>query len=163
MNPIARISPVSDAEAGQLAGPGTLAELGSQIASTSAQAGQRRARTRPGRVRRRLLIGVPVAAALAVAALAVTSLGSPGQKVGPVGIGPAKAEASVMSVTRHGRYLDVLISLNFANAVANLSLNSHMASRIWRKVADVLARSARPNVKMLLLRRYRMTVGSEMR
>jgi hypothetical protein len=116
MNPIARISPVSDAEAGQLAGPGTLAELGSQIASTSAQAGQRRARTRPGRVRRRLLIGVPVAAALAVAALAVTSLGSPGQKVGPVGIGPAKAEASVMSVTRHGRYLDVIVTNPLADA-----------------------------------------------
>jgi len=116
MNPIARISPVSDAAAGQLAGPGTLADLGSRIASTSAEADQRRARSRPGRARRRLLVGVPVAAALAVAALAVTSLGSPGQKVGPVALGPAKAEASVMSVTRHGRYLDVIVTNPLADA-----------------------------------------------
>src|ERR1700683_1625307 len=63
----------------------------------------------------------------------------------------------------NAHYLDILVSLNFDNAVANLWCNSHMDSRIWGKVADVLARSARPNVKMLLLRRYRMTVGSEMR
>jgi hypothetical protein len=116
MNPIARIKPVSDAEAGQLAGPGTLADLGSRIASTSAEAGQRRVRSRPGRARRRLLIGVPVAAALAVAALAATSLATPGQKLGPVSVGPAKADAAVMSITRHGRYLDVIVTNPLADA-----------------------------------------------
>src|SRR5262249_43252666 len=47
-----------------------------------------------------------------------------------------------------------LISSNLALARSNLSLNSHIASRISRKVAEVLARSALPKVKMLLLRRY---------
>ncbi len=108
MNPIARISPLSDAEAGRLAGPGTLADLGSQIAAAPAQA-PGRGNSRPHATRRRLLIGVPVAAALAVAGLAVTSLASPGQKVGPVSVGPGKAEAAVLSVTRHGRYLDVVV------------------------------------------------------
>jgi hypothetical protein len=54
-----------------------------------------------------------------------------------------------------------LIALNSASARSNLSLNSHMESRISRKLADVLARSVLPKVKMLLLRRYPITVGSE--
>src|SRR5215472_2387425 len=56
-----------------------------------------------------------------------------------------------------------LISSNLARARSNLSLNSHIASRISRKVAEVLARSALPKVNMLLLRKYPMTVGPEMR
>src|SRR5579863_3755957 len=60
-----------------------------------------------------------------------------------------------------GHYRDALILLNSASALSNLSLNSHMASRISRKVADVLARSTCPNVKTLLLRKYPITVGSE--
>jgi hypothetical protein len=118
MNPVARITPLSDAEAGRLAGPGTLADLGSQIASTpAAQAqGRARARARRGPARRRLLIGVPVAAALAVAGLAVTSLAGPGQKVGPVTVGPPKADAAVLSITRHGRYLDVIVANPLADA-----------------------------------------------
>src|ERR1700742_228035 len=54
-----------------------------------------------------------------------------------------------------------LISANFACARANFSLNSHIASMISRKVADVRARSACPKANTLLLRRYFMTVGSE--
>src|SRR5215472_3236893 len=54
-----------------------------------------------------------------------------------------------------------LTSANFACARSNLSLNSHIASMISRKVADVLARSAWPNANTLLLRRYFMMVGSE--
>src|ERR1700730_8395532 len=54
-----------------------------------------------------------------------------------------------------------LISLNLARARSNLSLKSHIASRISRKVADVLALSAFPKVKILLLRKYPMIVGSE--
>lgn len=116
MNPVARISPLSDAEAGRLADPGTLADLGSQITSTPAAPEPGRPRIHRAAVRRRLLIGVPVAAALAVAGLVVTSVASPGQKVGPVGVGPAKAEAAVLSVTRHGRYLDVIVANPLADA-----------------------------------------------
>src|SRR4029077_2455654 len=54
-----------------------------------------------------------------------------------------------------------LISSNLESARSNLSLKSHIASRISRKVADVLALSACPKAKMLLLRRYPMIVGSE--
>src|SRR5262249_3922570 len=54
-----------------------------------------------------------------------------------------------------------LLSANLASACSNLALKSHIASRISRKVADDFARSARPKVKTLLLRRYPMIVGSE--
>jgi hypothetical protein len=116
MNPVARISPLSDAEAGRLAGPGTLADLGSQITSIPAASGPGRPRIHRAAARRRLLIGVPVAAALAIAALAVTSLASPSQKVGPVAVGPAKADAAVLSITRHGRYLEVIVRNPLADA-----------------------------------------------
>jgi hypothetical protein len=54
-----------------------------------------------------------------------------------------------------------LISLNFANARSNTPLKSHIASRISRMVADVLEWSTCPNVKILLLRKYRITLGSD--
>jgi hypothetical protein len=119
MNPISQISPVTDAEAAGLARAGAFAALADEITSTAAAAdhrGPRAARGGPGRpVRRRLLVGLPVAACLAVAGLIATSLGSPGQHVGPVPVGPAKAQAAVMTVTRHGGYLDVIV----ANPVAD--------------------------------------------
>src|SRR5262249_12354680 len=58
-------------------------------------------------------------------------------------------------------FLCALISLNLDSARSNLSLKSHIASRISPKVADVFARSACPKVKMLLLRKNPMIVGSE--
>jgi hypothetical protein len=48
-----------------------------------------------------------VAAGLAGAVLALTSLGRPGQRVGPVVVGPPAAQA--LSFSRHGRYLDVIV------------------------------------------------------
>jgi hypothetical protein len=120
MNPVTRISPISDAEAGRLAGGDTMADLADQITTSRYQdpAGGRRHRTATsGRVRRRLLIGLPAAgAALAVAGLLVASLSGPGQKVGPVTVGPPKAQAAVMSVTRHGGYLDVIVTNPVADA-----------------------------------------------
>src|SRR5689334_15173793 len=56
-----------------------------------------------------------------------------------------------------------LISAYFAIAFSNFRLNSHIAARISRKLADVRARSAWPNAKMLLLRRCFMTVGLDTR
>jgi hypothetical protein len=118
MNPVTRISPISDAEAGWLVHPDTLTDLGDQIAATArpATAGHGHARLTRGCVagrspaRRRLIIGLPAAGALAVAGLIAASLGSPGQKVGPVTVGPPRAQAAVMSVTRHGGYLDVIVT-----------------------------------------------------
>ncbi len=133
MNPVTRISPISDAEAGWLADPDTLADLGGNITATgfpvSTGHGHRRptGRRPPGRrpkrrladrspARRRLIIRLPVAGALAVAGLAAAFLSSPGQKVGPVTVGPPTAQAAVMSVTRHGGYLDVIVTNPLADA-----------------------------------------------
>ncbi len=54
-----------------------------------------------------------------------------------------------------------LISAYFAIAFSNFRLNSHIAPRISRKLAELRARSALPKAKMLLLRRCFMMVGSD--
>ena len=114
MNPISQISPVTDAEAATLAQASTLAALADEIIAAvpapdsrplAATARASRRRT----LRRSLLAGLPVATCLAVAGLLATSLASPGQHVGPLPLGPAKAQAAVLSVTRHGHYLDVIV------------------------------------------------------
>jgi len=119
MNPISQISPVSDAEAARLAPAATMAALADEIMNSATApladgplpAGRpvRRGGTGPARLRKRLLIGVPVAAALAVAGLIATSLGAPGQHVGPVAVGPPKAEAAALSFTRQGGYINVIV------------------------------------------------------
>lgn len=112
MNPISQIAPVTDAEAGRLAQAGAFAALADEIASTDPADSRplRASRTGPRRgMRRSVLIGLPVAACLAVAGLIATSLGSPGQRVGPITVGPPKAQAAVLSLTRHGSYLDVIV------------------------------------------------------
>jgi len=113
MNRVSQISPVTDAEAANLVRPGTLAALANEITGTHPEsdapwhAGVGRARRR--RMRTRVLIGVPVAAALAIAGLVATSAGAPGERVGPINVGPAKAQAAVLSITRHGRFLYVIV------------------------------------------------------
>lgn len=113
MNPISRIAPVTDAEAARMVRPDTLTDLAEQLTATPVEAAAGTAH-RAGRAiqhaparRRRLLIGIPVAAAVAAVALVVTSPGRPGQRVGPVSVGPAPAQA--LSFTRHGPYIDVII------------------------------------------------------
>ncbi|MFZ0049002.1 MAG: hypothetical protein WAL16_24405 [Streptosporangiaceae bacterium] len=111
MNIISQISPVTDAQAAGLVRQATVAALAEDITRTpdAAAAAAGTGAPRPRRWARRVAIGVPVAAALAVAGLVATSAGSPGQHVGPVGVGPARAQAAVMTVTRHGRYLDIVV------------------------------------------------------
>jgi hypothetical protein len=113
MNPVPRIPAISDGEVDGLVSPATMTSLASDITGTPvpAPAGRGWLVTRRG-----LLIGIPVAAALATAGLVVSSLGSPGQHLGPVPIGPAKAQAAVMSVTRYGGYLDVIVTNPVADA-----------------------------------------------
>ena len=113
MNSVSQISPVTDEEAAGLVRPATLAALANEIAQTyPAPGGFRRApRGRAGRatVRKRLLIGVPAAAALAIGALVASSVATPGGRVGPISVGPATAQAAVLSVATHGRYLYVVV------------------------------------------------------
>jgi hypothetical protein len=111
MNQISLISRVTDAQAARIARPGTMAELAAEIAATPVRtppASPRRARaSRQSSWRRRWLIGVPLAAGLAAVILIATSLGHPGQQVGPVRVGPPPAQA--LSFTRHGGYLTVIV------------------------------------------------------
>lgn len=119
MNPVTRISPVSDAEAGRLASSAALDDIAGQIAATGYQdaSGRRHRRVAGHRqLRRTLLIGLPAAGALAVAGLIAAALTGPGQQVGPVTVGPPRAQAAVMSVTRHGGYLDVIVTNPLADA-----------------------------------------------
>lgn len=107
MNPISRIAPVTDAEAAQMVHPGTLADLAERLTSMpveeAAAAGDAagNAAWHSPRRSRRLLIAIP-AAALAVTALLVTSLGvvtfGPGGRVtesGPASAGPARHTGGV--------------------------------------------------------------------
>jgi hypothetical protein len=118
MNPITKIRPVSDAEAARLVRGSTMGALADDIvrsavpfadapAGTGGVAGHRS--RRPRRLRTRLLIGVPVAAGLAVAGLIATSMGAPGQHLGPVSVGPPKAQAAALEFTRSGGYIRVIV------------------------------------------------------
>ena len=117
MNPVTRISPVTDAEAARMARPETLADLASQITAMPPAAPGRLAASRgTGRWagKGRWLIGLPVAAALAIALLVVTSLARPGQRVGPVTVGPPAAQA--LSFSRHGGAIVVRVRDPLADA-----------------------------------------------
>jgi hypothetical protein len=109
MNPVSRIAPVSDADAARMVSPRTTADLAERIMATpTAAAAHTPSRHRP-RHARRWAGGLAAAAALAVAALVVGSLGHPGQKMGPISVGPPKAEAAALSFTRHAGYIDVIV------------------------------------------------------
>jgi len=74
-----------------------------------------------------------------------------------------KRYSELCGCLRNQPFYRAFISSNFESARSNLLLKSHIASKISRTVADVLALSACPKAKMLLFRRYTMTVGSEIR
>ncbi|MGH3205055.1 MAG: hypothetical protein ACRDP5_23845 [Streptosporangiaceae bacterium] len=117
---ISRICPVSDADAGRLARPGTLADLGSRIIAYPAEATAPPAANSPaanspaanGRGRR-LPVGMSLAAALAVvalvaAALAITRSTAPPR---PATAPPSSATvpAQVLSFTTSGGYITVIV------------------------------------------------------
>ena len=61
--------------------------------------------------------------------------------------------AATIDLVRSQPFFCALISLNLDSARSNFSLNSHIASRISRYVADVFALSDCPKLNMELLRR----------
>ncbi|HEX9031333.1 MAG TPA: hypothetical protein VF834_05770 [Streptosporangiaceae bacterium] len=109
-NSISRLAVISDEQASHLVSAAAHADLAESImaADYAGRPGRQPARTGWRAMRRRWMIGVPAVAALAAAALVATSLGSPGDKLGPVSIGPAKAQAALV-FTRHGHYIDVIV------------------------------------------------------
>ena len=104
---IAQLSFISDADAARLVSGAARMDLAGQITSTLPAPGRpARARRAGSRTwRRRLLIGVPAAAVLAIAMLLVTSVGGPGHNIGQV----TQAKAAALVFTRHGRYIDVIV------------------------------------------------------
>ncbi|GII55790.1 hypothetical protein Pth03_41790 [Planotetraspora thailandica] len=115
MNPdalIKEIAPVTDEVAGAMVKPQTRAELAVQIMTTSAGESARTAAPRSGtKLRRpgRLLLGVAAVGTMAAAAIVVTLVAGPGQKIGPVVIGPINAQAAALSFTRQDDYLVVKV------------------------------------------------------
>lgn len=124
MNPVSRIAPVSDAGAARMVSPGTAADLAERIMATPAYTLAASAHTSPSptaagpspmpatpghRPARRWVAGLVAAAVLAVVVLAVTSLARPGQKLGPVTVGPPRARAAALSFSRHHGYIDVIV------------------------------------------------------
>lgn len=108
LSSIADLAAPSDAEAARLVADSTHADLIARITATPSQATRRGSGVKPPLVtRRRLAVGLPAAAVVAVVALVITSAGHPGQHVGPINVGPAKAAA--LTFTRHGRYIDVIV------------------------------------------------------
>jgi len=115
MNPVMRISPISDADVAGLTATSTMADLAEAISRTPVRGGAGPAR-RKITLRRAALIGFPVAGAMAVGGLVASSLSSTGAKVGQGTVGPLVTQAAVMSVTRHGGYLDVIVNNPLADA-----------------------------------------------
>lgn len=163
MNPITQICPVSDPEAAHLVRSDTMDGLAEDIIRSAATspadmpladarsitgAGTGHRGARPPQLRR-LVIGVPVAAALAVTGLIATSIGAPGQHLGPVSVAPPKAQAAVLEFTRHGRDIEVIVRNPVADpkryraefAAYHLNINLAMVPASPSIVGTVVAES----------------------
>lgn len=116
---IAELSPISDEQASRIVSPGTHADLIAAITSTSTSssaATHGRARRVGLRVpaSRRWAIAAPIVLGVAGAMLIAGLVGRPGQHVGPINIGPAKAKAA-LTFTRHRHFIDVIITNPYAD------------------------------------------------
>jgi hypothetical protein len=112
---IVELAAPTDAEAAHAVSESTHADLVARITATPCRAtGRGSAAERPLVTRRRFAVGLPAVAAVAVAALVITSSVRPGHHAGPANVGPAKAQ--LLSFTRHGRYLDVIVRNPLADA-----------------------------------------------
>jgi hypothetical protein len=104
MNQISGLSSISDADAGRVVGPETLADLAKRISSTPARPDPRQ--VRPLR-RRPRTAAIAVVVALATVVLVVTTIGGTGNGIGPVPVGPGSAQA--LSFTTRGGFIDVVV------------------------------------------------------
>jgi hypothetical protein len=107
MNEISRIRPISDADASDAMSEHTLSNLAARITSTPADTPTRRTpRDRRSIHRRRRLTAL--AAVVAAGVLLASALGKTGNRVGPVNLGPGKAQAA-LTFKKEGRYIVVLV------------------------------------------------------
>lgn len=127
---LGRIAPITDAEASRLISPGVMADLAARITETPAGAGLagtgpagtgpagagpagRRPASWARRSARRWLIAGSAAGGLAAAAIAVTSLdspaGQPATRHHPKPVAGATVAAQVLSFTKDGGYIDVIV------------------------------------------------------
>ncbi len=121
MNSVKMICPLTDAEAARLVDPATMADLASQITGVPLPATVGRpghaGRVRTGRSwRRRLLIGAPLVAGVAVLALVATSMAGTGHSAARRTEDTAKTQAALLSFTRRGGYIDVIVRDPLADA-----------------------------------------------
>ena len=105
---IRALSAISDADADRLMSEDVRADLAQQITAMPARGRAHKPASRArSAIRRRWLTGTPIAVGLTAALLVATLIGRPGDRVGPIPVGPARAEALVF--TRHGPYIDVRV------------------------------------------------------
>lgn len=104
MNQISAIRPLSDAEAGRLVSPETLADLADRITAIPVTRSRRPAR---GLGRRPWGAGIVLAGGLAAAFLVAVGIGISGTTVGPVSVGPSNAQA--LSFVTDGGYIIVRV------------------------------------------------------
>jgi hypothetical protein len=154
---VSRISVVSDAEAARMVSAETLADLAERItASPYRQTPTARSRSRTWR----LLIVIPVAAALAVALLIATFLFRPGEKVGPVPVGPPNARAAALSFARHGGHIDVIVRNPMASqaryraefAAHHMHITIKMIAASPSVVGTLVYQSANPRSGITIIR-----------
>ncbi|WP_433224163.1 hypothetical protein [Microtetraspora malaysiensis] len=104
---VERLNPISEEEAAAMVSRQTRDDLAERIMTTSPD--EAPAPVRHGRWGRRLLVGVPLAAAVAAAGVVVLSAAGPDQKVGSVSVGPHRADAAVLSFRKEDGYLVVTV------------------------------------------------------
>lgn len=102
---IERLNPISEEEVTAMVSRQTRDDLAERIMMTTPDDPPRA----PRHGRRRLLVGIPLAVTAAAAAVVVTSVAGPGQRVGPLPVGPDRAEAAALSFQREGGYLIVTV------------------------------------------------------
>ncbi|WP_066943260.1 hypothetical protein [Microtetraspora fusca] len=104
---VERLNPISEEEAAAMVSRQTRDDLAERI--MTAPPDEAPAPVRHGRWGRRLLVGVPLAAVVAAAGVVVFSVAGPDQKVGPVSLGPNRADAAALSFRKEGGSLVVTV------------------------------------------------------
>ncbi|MEV0967776.1 hypothetical protein [Microtetraspora glauca] len=106
---IERLNPITEEEAAAMVSRQTRDDLAERVMKTTPD--DVPTSVRPGwSGRRRLLVGIPLAVTVATAAMIAVSVAEPDQRVGPVSVGPNRAEAAALSFRKEGDSLVVTVN-----------------------------------------------------